>query len=187
MKISNWTLLLLPALALISCGKTDDDNNKDVGDGISGIYQVTTQTKNPTSCTTEGPADPQAPSFYRVFPNSSIFPGAIGWSTQTCANIEECNDASIDLGQMSFDTQAGDTWTGENMTTATGGINCSVTIDASNVTKQPDESVVFEVRRHTGILELTGDDCDTSSPKIEEKRSELTCSSYTKTTATRVQ
>lgn len=164
---------------LTACG-TSSKNDSGSTDAISGLYAVTSQTKNSENCDQEGAADPAAPVFYRIFSNSEIFPGAMGWSSESCATVEACKDDSIDLSDLVFESQTGSIWTGESMTTATGGVNCSVSITTSNASKQADNSLAIESKRFSGILELTGDDCDPDSAKIQEQRASLTCNSLTK-------
>lgn len=166
-----------------ACGKSGGGGGGS-GDGISGIYAVSSQTKNTDNCDTEGPADASAPAFYRIFPVSEIFPGASGWSSQRCDTVATCSGDTIDLGAFSFESGNGQTWNGESVATGSGGGNCSITVTASTAGKQADGSLAIELRRFTGVFQIAAEDCDPESGKIAEKRSELTCSSLTRITAT---
>jgi hypothetical protein len=181
---SKAKLTVLVFIALYpACGKSGGGSGSS-GDGLSGIYAVKSQTKNSESCDSEGPADTYAPAFYRIFPVSEIFPGASGWSSQRCDAIASCSGDTIDLGAFSFETGNGQSWTGESVSTGSGGGNCSITVNASTASKQADDTLSIELRRLSGVFEIAAADCKTDSVKVTEKRSELTCSALTKIIAT---
>ncbi len=172
----HFTALALIIISL-SCSSSDDGAGSS-GDGFSGTYPVKAQTKNFALCDQEGAVDANAPSHYRIFSNSEIFPGAAGWSTESCATIEECKDESIDLSSLVFDAKTETGWKGESLATATGGVNCGINMTTSEATKQSDGTLEIKVYSNSGTFEFVGDDCKPKSQKVAESKSKLTCTEY---------
>jgi hypothetical protein len=169
-------LLNIGALA-VGCGSSGGDDAKNA-DGLSGIYPVKSQTKNIAACDVEGAADTSAPSHYRIFSNSEIFPGTTGWSTESCSSLEVCKDESIDFSNLVFDTQTDNGWKGDSVSTATGGANCGIFLTTSEAVKQSDGSLELKIYSYSGTFDFTGEDCKPKSQKVEESKSKLSCTEF---------
>ena len=187
MKLRGWILLaVVPAFA--ACGGGDDGPPKS--DPFEGVYEVTSFTENPASCTAEGPEEVYDDPYFKL--DIDTFFGTRLLAYYSCTSPTVCDEESI-LITSSFEEDNGDNWTiAIQYAFHGGGTNCTIGETVKTLTGDPDLETSIMVRGEQSSTDqsLDEDACVGDNVELEdlvdEYRDQMTCESLDVLRADRV-
>lgn len=92
------------ALMLVGCGASDGDatDGSASNDRFEQIYEVTSHTRNTSSCSSEGPEETFGEPYFKLVENSDG-----GMDYHLCRTFEDCDDFSEESSSFAEEQQEG--------------------------------------------------------------------------------